>query len=215
MLFHQHWEPKGHTFGTCMSHPKSNLMYVNIPKCASSWTKPNLQDLGWEFYNYHLDNLYHKHALVVLRDPVERWLSGVCEYFTLYHENIETTEFNSAFYDLLMDQITLDDHTEKQVYFVEELNPNRCTFMMCDADYRRNFTFWLRNQGFDVDYSRYNYQHTTEASSVRKKFKEIFTPLLDNPKYLEKVKQHFHLDYKLIWSVRFYGSQQLTGINRG
>ena len=216
MLFHQHWESKGHTFGTCMSSPDSNLMYVNIPKCASSWTKPNLQDLGWEFYNYHLDNLYHKHALVVLRDPVERWLSGLCEYFTLYHENIDTTQFNSAFYDLLMDQISLDDHTEKQVYFIEELNPNRCTFMMCDEDYRRNFTFWLRNQGFEnADYSRYNYQHTTEGSAVRKKFKEIFTPLLDNPKYLEKVKQHFHLDYKLIWSVRFYGSQQLTGINRG
>jgi hypothetical protein len=216
MLFHQHWEPKGHTFGTCMSTPDSNLMYVNIPKCASSWTKPNLQDLGWEFYNYHLDNMYHKHAMIVLRDPVERWLSGLCEYFTLYHENIDTTEFNSAFYDLLMDQITLDDHTEKQVYFVDGLDPSHCTFIMCDEDYRRNFTFWLHNQGFDqADYSRYNYQHTTQGSPIRKKFKELFLPLLDNPKYLEKVKHHFHLDYRLIWSVRFYGSQQLTKIHTG
>ena len=47
------------------------------------------------------------------------------------------------------------------------------------------------------------------------KFKDIFAPLLDNPKYLEKVKKHFHLDYRLIWSVRFYKSQQLTGIHTG
>jgi len=216
MLFHQHWEPKGHTFGTCMSSPNSNLMYVNIPKCASSWTKPNLQDLGWQFYNFHKDHMTHKHALVVLRDPVERWLSGVVEYFTLYHENIDTTQFNSAFYDLLMDQLTFDDHTEKQVYFVEGLDPNRCTYMLCDENYRKNFTSWLHNQGIQSkDYSRYNYQHTTAGNPTRRRFKEIFAPLIDNPKYIEKLKKHFHLDYRLIWSVRFYGNQQLTSIHTG
>jgi len=217
MLFHQHWEPKGHTFGTCMSKPGSDIMYVNIPKNASSWTKPNLLDHNWEFYNYHLDNLYHKHALVVLRDPVERWLSGIAEYFTLYHENLDLDLVNQAFYDLLMDQITLDDHTEKQVYFVEGLDPNRCTFMMCNKDYRVNFQKWLQDLSLwnGKNYQNYHYQHTTQGNAVRKKFTEFFKPLLDNPKYLEKIKKHYQLDYRLIWSLRFYGSQQLTGINRG
>ena len=49
------WARKGHVYGECMSHPDSNLMYVYIPKNASSWTKPNLQDWSWEIYNYHTD----------------------------------------------------------------------------------------------------------------------------------------------------------------
>jgi len=208
MLFHQHWEPKGHTFGTCMSKPDSDLMYVNIPKCASSWTKPNLKDLGWEFYNYHWDHLYHKHAMVVLRDPVERWLSGVCEYFTLYHRDIDTTQFNQAFFDLLMDQVTFDDHTEKQIYFIEGLDPTRTTFFYCNLDYRLYFQQFLRNQGIPNKYASYNYQHTTEnredGDTRRATFKKIFSTLLDNPKYLNKIKQHYTKDYDLIESVNFF-----------
>ena len=87
MSFLEYYQSKGHVFGECMSLPDNDLMYVNIPKNASSWTKPNLLDWKWENYNYHTDNLYHKTAIIVLRDPVERWLSGIAEYLYLYHRD--------------------------------------------------------------------------------------------------------------------------------
>ena len=208
MLFHQHWGPRGHVFGTCMSKTNTNLIYVNIPKNASSWTKPNLKDWGWEFYNYHHDHMYHKHAMVVLRDPVERWLSGICEYFTLYHRNIDVTQFTPAFFELVMDQLTFDDHTEKQVYFIEGLDPNRCTFFNCDKDYRLYFGQFLKNQGLENGYARYDYQHTTEnrqdGDTKRSDFKKIFAPLLENSKYLDRIKEHYKLDYELINKVQFF-----------
>ena len=80
------WESRGHIQGQCMSHADSQYMYINIPKNASSWTKPNLLDHSWEFYNYRTDNL-DKQALVVLRDPVDRWISGIAEFLTLYHSS--------------------------------------------------------------------------------------------------------------------------------
>jgi len=55
LVFLKEWTNRGHIYGECMSHRDSDLMYVNIPKNASSWTKPNLKDWGWEFYNYHTD----------------------------------------------------------------------------------------------------------------------------------------------------------------
>ena len=64
--FLNEWSVKGHDYGLCMSHQDCDLMYVNIPKNASSWTKPNLLDWNWEFYNYHKDNI-NKKAIVVLR----------------------------------------------------------------------------------------------------------------------------------------------------
>jgi len=204
MSFFEHWQPRGHTFGTCMSKPGTDLMYVNIPKNASSWTKPNLLDWGWEFYNYHFDHMYHKHAVVVLRDPVDRWLSGVCEYFALYHEHIDVEQFTPAFYDLVFDQVTLDDHTEKQVYFIEGLDPACMTFFRCDSTYRLYFAQFLRNQGLANNYSNYDYQHTTDGNAIRTKFKNIFEPLLTNSKYLEHVKQHYKKDYELIDRVNFW-----------
>ena len=208
MLFHQHWEPKGHTFGTCLSRSDLDLMYVNIPKNASSWTKPNLMDHGWEFYNYHYDHLRHKHAMVVLRDPIERWLSGICEYFTLYHRNIDVAQFNSAFYDLITEQITFDDHTEKQVYFIEGLDPKKTTFFLCDADYKLYFAQFLRNQGVDNNYQNYNHQHTTDnredGDTRRSTFKQIFQPMLDNPAFVDRLKQHYAKDYELINKVKFW-----------
>jgi hypothetical protein len=205
-VFYDHWKDKGHIFGTCMSSPDNDLMYVNIPKCASSWTKPNLKDLGWEFYNYHYDHLKNKHAMVVLRDPVERWVSGIAEYMVLYHSEIDTSQFNDTLFEIMVDRVTFDDHTEKQVYFLEGLNLNKCTFFYCNQYYRQGFTQFLRNQGtFNVaDYSTYNYQHTTDSDAYRTKFRDIFKPLLKVPKYVDHIKAHYKKDYELIQKVSFF-----------
>ena len=197
-------DSKGHTFGACMTTLEQDLMYVNIPKNASSWTKPNLKDLGWVDFNYHYDRFYRKHAMIVLRDPINRWLSGICEYFALYHPTIDTSQFNSAFYDLLIDQVTVDDHTEKQFYFIEGLNYDRVTFFMCDENYRLDFSNFLKEHGYENKYQRYDYQHTTKECPIRSKFKKIFESLLLEPKYLDKIKEHYKRDYELLESVKFY-----------
>ena len=203
-LFHQHWSPRGHTFGTCMTRPDSSIMYVNIPKCASSWTKPNLLDLKWEFFNYHKDNIKHKQAMVVLRNPLERWLSGICEYFALYHPDLDLSEARKPFYELVLDVVTFDDHTEKQVYFIEGLDPNKCVYFVCDDSYRLYFQQFLINQGYPNRYAGYNYQHVTNESEVRLRFKKYFTPLLENKKYIDHIMNHYKLDYELINSVQFW-----------
>lgn len=182
-------------------------MYVYIPKNASSWTKPNLKDWGWEFYNYHTDHI-NKPALVVLRDPVERWLSGIAEYFTLYHPHMSSGHITQAVFELVFDRITFDDHTEKQIKFLHGLNTDCCTFMMCDKNYRNNFSDFIRTYYGDNKYSRYDYQHVSENSPERKQFKMLFNEaMLDEPKYLTRIREHFEEDYRLIEQVEFYGAR--------
>ena len=196
------WQHKGHVFGECMSRKDIGLMYVYIPKNASSWTKPNLKDWGWEFFNYHTDNL-NKHALVVLRDPIDRWVSGIAEYLTLYHPNIQYPFQDTI--DLIFDRICFDDHTEKQVKFLHGLFSDQCTFMMCNDQYRENFSKFIAEKLGDNKYNKYEYQHVSDNSPDRKRFKLIFQRLLDeNPKYVEKVKNYYYEDYKLIDTVEFY-----------
>ena len=201
---HNEWSHKGHTYGECMSRPGLDLMYVYIPKNASSWTKPNLLDHGWQFYNYHADTL-HKPALVVLRDPVDRWLSGIAEYFTLYHPNFVFSDRETV--ELIFDRVTFDDHTEQQVKFLTGLNTDCCTFIMCDTDYKQNFSTFMIDYVGNNKYNRYEHQHVSETSPERKRFKEIFSHYLANPKYLNSIKEHFAADYQLIEQVKFYGTR--------
>lgn len=202
--FLEYYKVRGHVFGECMSKHDTNLLYINIPKNASSWTKPNLIDHGWEHYNYHTDNLYHKHAMVVLRDPVSRWLSGIAEYMFINHKNIDCSKFDKPFFDLIFDRIAFDDHTELQILFVEGIK--NCTFFLCDENYKLNFSNFLKEHGVSNSYQNYENQHVTSADVVRQKFKNIFQLALEsNPEYLKKVKWYFNKDYDLINSINFYG----------
>ncbi len=202
--FLEYYKIKGHVFGECMSSPNTDLMYVNIPKNASSWTKPNLKDWGWEFYNYHTDNLYDKHALVVLRDPVERWLSGIAEYMYLYHGNIDVAHLSKPFFDLVFEKVSFDDHTDLQILFIEGLK--KCTFLLCNENYKLNFSNFLKDNGFDNSYQNYENQHVTALDSGRQKFKDIFRLAMNsNKSYQQKIKWYFQKDYELINSVKFYG----------
>ena len=197
------WQYKGHLYGECMSHWDSKYMYVYIPKNASSWTKPNLKDFGWEFYNYHIDKL-DKHALVVLRDPVDRWLSGIAEYFTLYHPTFDS--WTTDVFDLTFDRVCFDDHTERQIKFLHGLDTDRCTFFEFN-NYRENFSRWITEHYGENKYDRYEFQHVSDKSPERKKFKNIFNRELQNSKYLEQIKNFYAEDYNLINSVKYYGSR--------
>jgi hypothetical protein len=181
-------------------------MYVNIPKNATSWTKPNLKDWGWECYNYHADHL-DKVPMIVLRDPVDRWLSGIAEYMYLYHQDIDVSQFNNAFFDLVFDKIAFDDHTESQVYFLQGLNLSNAVYFKFGPEYRQNFSDFLACRGMPNRYNRYDYQHVSDDSPERRQFKEIFAREIENPRYLAQVQQYFKPDYELIEKVKFYGTR--------
>lgn len=188
-----------------MSKSDSDLMYIHIPKNASSWTKPNLLDWGWEFYNYHIDNLYQKHALIVLRDPIDRWLSGIAEYMYLKHRYLDLAKISNAMLDLIFERIAFDDHTDQQILFLQNLDLNRCTFFWCDETYREKFSKFLSQNNMPNEYYKYNFQHVTAEEPVRNNFKKFFTHTINNnSKYLKQLEWYFSKDYKLIESVKFY-----------
>ena len=206
--FLEYYKNKGHVFGECMSRADTDLMYINIPKNASSWTKPNLKDWAWESYNYHTDNLYHKHAMVVLRDPVDRWISGIAEYMYLYHQNMDTVHLSKPFFDLVFDKIAFDDHTESQVLFLQDINLVNCTFFNCDKNFKIHFSDFLNKHGMTNSYDRYEDQHVTKNSPERLRFQKLFKQQLDtNSKYKQQVEWYFEKDYKLINSIKFYDAR--------
>ena len=199
------WSHKDHAFGECMSRADSDYMYVYIPKNASSWTKPNLRDLSWEFYNYHTDHL-NKRALVVLRDPVDRWVSGMAEYLFLNHRF--SSLMDSDVWDLIFHRITFDDHTERQINFLHGLDTDRCVFIRCDVHYRKNFSAFVSQElHYPNRYFNYEPQHVSADSPDRLRFKTILEMVMSaNHSYERRIREYFELDYELISQVKFYGS---------
>lgn len=197
--FIEYYKDKGHVFGQCMSHPDRDLMYINIPKNASSWIRSVLTNLKWEQYNYYTDNL-SKPSIVVLKDPIERWLSGMAEYMYLYHRNIDITNLTDSFFDIIFDRVSFDDHTEKQILFLENIDLNTCTFFQCNNTLKSRLGHFL-NQ----DFNSYPNKHVTKDDPVRSKFRELFLHALkNNSKYQSQLNLYYAKDYNLINSVKFY-----------
>ena len=197
--FVEYYKHKGHVFGQCMSGPDIDLMYINIPKNASTWIKSVLENLNWEYYNYHTDHL-NKPSIVVLKDPIERWLSGISEYMYLYHSNIDITNLSESFFDIIFDRISFDDHTEKQILFLENVDLNTCTFFHSNNTLKNKI-----GQFLNQDFNNYPDKHVTKDDPARSKFRELFLHALNNnSKYKHQLESYYETDYNLINSVKFY-----------
>lgn len=201
-----YWSHRQHNFGHCLINDTNDMVYVNIPKNATNWAKDNLATLGWRHSNFveYPEVVENKRVMVILRDPIERWVSGIAEFFVRYHPGIRV--FDRHLLDVIFSCVTLDDHTEKQGYFLNGLENNQLVFFNCDSNLKRNMGSFLRNQGIDnaLDYTRYVYaaDEISPQYFYQTEFKKIINA---NPQYLEQLKKHFDHDIKLYNTVTFYG----------
>jgi len=107
-----------------MVSPGLTHAWINIPKNASSFCQKVFDDNGWTMC--HTDDLVDGILLaptikkiVVLRDPVERWISGFAQcMMDHYTSNVLELLDNPAFWQTLRFNPVFDDHTEYQHRFV-------------------------------------------------------------------------------------------------
>jgi hypothetical protein len=209
VTFDNYWSHNGHTFGDCFTSDTIPFVYVPIPRNASTWTKNRLVVNGWQPLNFHRQFLTHKNSFVVLRHPLKRWVSGCVEYFLRLSKkqnaDVDVTQFNSEFVNLIMDQIVLDEHTEKQVHFIAGLNRNNTTFFMMDQNYPSNLTHYARNQGLDVDFTNNPPDHKTDLTNqLSAQLTDFFENIVEISKYRHKILEFYVEDMRLYDGVNYY-----------
>jgi hypothetical protein len=187
------WAHLGHTLGECWVDHKKDISYVHVPKNASSFIKGCLlASLKFTHSNVPIrTNRY----LVAVRDPIERWVSGMAEY-----------EFNSKQLNIDYQQITFDDHTETQDYFLQDIVIKNTDFIMVNDNLRTNLTRWFDEFGYCVDVDnmvQYNASLNTDKQQLKLKYQAIID---SDPNFVLKLKKHYANDYKLINSVKYYGT---------
>lgn len=116
---------RGHSPGGGMISPDKKYFYLNIPKNASTFTTNLLKANGWDYWN--LSNGEFRHVIVVLRNPIERWISGFATYAcswllgTGYGSDHFVEDYNSLTERLIFDNVVFDDHTAPQSLFTRAI----------------------------------------------------------------------------------------------
>jgi len=217
------WSNKGHTLGEGMISPDFKYFYLNIPKNSTSTVKDILVSLGWEFSN--ITDYPDTEIIVVLRDPVDRWISGIFEYLLMYHVKTIDTICEPYNYDmwpvvgerlglsLIFERITFDDHTERQCVFLQNIDLSRCHWLKIDKDFKQTLGDFLNTIGYTVDIAQFKNKNISEgafgtAGYKKKKAKEFFQYIIANDPFKQyNLEQWFWCDYELMNKLKFYESR--------
>lgn len=214
------WSNRGHALGEGMISPNQKHFYLNIPKNSSSSTKAVLESLEWNYAS--LNDFPNAHIVVILRDPIERWISGAAEYLMMYHQNVIDNIVDPGTYDflpllgdklgmsLLFDRMTFDDHTERQAVFLQDIPFERCTWLMNDQNFSTTFSNYLNSIGYPNTFAMQDKKNSTENSDNNKKrvLKQFLKLVIDRDEYKKyNLKQWHWCDYHIINSANFYGTR--------
>lgn len=188
------WAHLGHRLGECWVDETNRLTYVHVPKNASSFVKGCL--IGcYGMWKHNETFVPAKEYLIVLREPIERWVSGIAEY-CFNSGNMMTLE-------QALEQITFDDHTEQQVYFIKDVDLIRSTFLRVDDQLRDNLERWLKQFNYRTNI-QIALEYNTSDGAKRDLINKFTEEINNNPAYRARLEEYFADDYKLYNSVTFY-----------
>jgi hypothetical protein len=188
----------------CFANHDLKKFYINIPKNATNWGKSAMKDLDWVRSNYHQDKLIKQgyEAIVILRNPIDRWFSGFAEYTSRYNIKLRPDQLNELALRLITDRVAFDEHTEEQSMFLDGINSDTTTWFKFGPELNLNFADYCRNvlgiennlEGKDPKYSA-----TGTKAKVRGALESVFTE--DHYKRLDKF---YELDIDLYNNVKYY-----------
>jgi hypothetical protein len=190
------WIHLGHRLGECWVDETRSITYIHVPKNASSFIKGCLIGSGG-FWKHSETLVISNETLIVLRDPIERWCSGIAQY-----------QYNSKQFDMTLDEafntITFDDHTDLQTYFLQGVDLSKATYMLADDTLRITLEKWVRERGYHTNISiahSYNASVGDERENIKSQYLDI---LASRPDLVLQLKNHFAADYELFNKVKFY-----------
>jgi hypothetical protein len=195
----------GHPHGSCFVSPDKKFNYVNIPKNASTALKRLFSN--WEFsdFNKFVDIDQPKH-LVVLRDPIDRWISGMTHYLWLLNkgrseEEIRNLLNSQSFQNLIFDFVIFDNHTLPQTCFLSGLDLDKITFFYFDEGVVPK----IRDYVGDTNLILPKKLNTSSQSNIKLAISTTLKSVInDSPSMQYRLNQYYFVDHQLLDKVKFY-----------
>ena len=205
-------------YGSGFLSPDNKSFYINVPKNASSfvsdwlhkseWTSATVG--GWGTTWEQIDSI-----IIVLRDPIDRWITGISQYIKSYLLDsvigelpITALEFindyNQISHKIIFDQPNMfDDHVWPQHCFFENILPDaKRTYFYVNKNLESNLKANLNLKTIDSNNLDYHKSSDDEELKILTEFfsSKVYPPFGDSKLY-EKLKEIYKKDYELIDSV--------------
>jgi hypothetical protein len=204
-------------------HTQSPVGYIRINKNASQFFDKHLSD-DWKIIHVKLDNLspykdYNYFA--TLRDPIERWISGITTYLTLHQsspnfgiqlfdgefpEAFETLRrskfFKNLFQDYLIEITGEDLHTCSQLWFISFFNLKKINFFYLNDRLGYQINKFLNV--YNIKNTCNNYKINQTPQSELYSFINEMIRDESNVNFKNKLKNIYKYDYQFLENINFY-----------
>ena len=210
---------RGFGWGSGMTDPAGERFIINIPKNASSYIHDWAKQQGWRT-TLAANEKSTREMIVILRDPVDRWISGIAQYIVTYilnvygfngpiypHEPVTDHDraisaqdfldsYNPAVERLLFDVLSrFDDHVWPQHEIIQDVlaGTPRTYFSLADIDtVLAQYLSWKPVVNPDRNSSRDNPDMLLLQEFFRDRIYRA------RPELLGRVQKHYHADYALL-----------------
>jgi hypothetical protein len=199
----------GHEFGQGQLSPDHKFNFIHISKNASSEAKQVLTH--WKYSNYTQLDSTIKH-LAILRDPTDRWISGIAEFLIgnnshmgLCNSEISIDEIESIlntkmFQNVLFDFVIFDGHTLPQCCYLESLNLDNISFFYFDKTVIPRILDYVGDVTSNSPTNSNNSLTNQKKLVIIKKLKSL---LEYDSKLQQKIDVHYWADHQLFDKVKF------------
>lgn|GEM_PF-5900764 len=198
----------GYVPGGGMLSPDREIFYLNIPKNASTYLTNLLKYNSWSHWNIIDQPIAIKNCLVVIRDPVERWLSGFGTYASLrllgsgYGSDHFVSDYNHLAERIIFDQIVFDDHTDFQLKYIQQILNYDPVYFRFNKNLKQQINHYL---GYDLNTLDNIEDNRSESNYDNAQVIKFIKSRIDNdPKLKSKIIITYHNDYKFISNLDFY-----------
>ena len=195
------------TWNNWFSRPDVDWAYVRINRTGSSWLVDYLTTNDFEKCNPR--EVRNDHKLIVLREPLERFISGICFYDELVNKFIAQPKQVLIRYEN-------DPHICPQVDFLKDVDVDNCTFIKYSPSWVSNLAQFLRDHNTSMHtspstewHNKPTFEDATDITLINQNIKNrfILTELYQEDPFMHKlINQHLEKDYKLYSKVKWYGT---------
>ena len=197
-----------------MIDPSLRYAWIDIPKCASSFIQKVLYDNNWTSTHdpVLMDGIKRAESvekIVVLRDPVERWVSGFSECWHSTPSILNLLD-QPTFWKTIYANPVFDDHTEHQHRFVRNAVNIKYIYMTAgtaNADrFHKNLATWIRAAGYSANFDNWT-EPTNPKTNHDIKLQintKLHTMFKDHPDLMENLINVHRKDYGLFETLKKY-----------
>ena len=184
----------------CSTDLISDFVFLPIPKNASNWVYSFFKQNDWKHYRYDDGEIADKKKLIVLRDPTERWCSGLTQ--EVYVNKIDLNLNDSTVVDEIFTKFNYGLHSHTQVSFLQGLDLSDCYFLKFGPNLKNDLFKFARTEMKLRPFTHIPDKGGSDSDDI---FKNKIVELLNsNPKYQTALREYLHEDQELFDNVTFY-----------